>query len=470
MTELHQKKRDPLWVYAVVGALLIGLYLVFNFELGGGTRPKGSVEEIADLSQRTDLNVLFILVDTLRADRMGSYGYDRPTTPNLDELASSGIRFDRQISQSSWTKTSMASIWTGMYPSRHGIHNHSHGVSEEARMPAEIFSDHGFVTAGIWRNGWVAPTFGFEQGFDIYIRPNPTRSPLDDPGSHPSHRVLEGTDDDLMFAAVEFLRAHRNDRWFLYLHFMDLHQYVSDDASALFGTSYSDTYDNSIRREDRLIGELEGVLESAGLLERTLIVLTSDHGEAFREHGKEGHAKDLYGEVIHVPLIIGLPFELEDGIVVRESTANVDIWPTLYELLGMEGPSGVDGKSLVDAIHRAGGSAPPASSERPIFSELDRTWGRVGLDPDPLVVLTQGDWRFMHDFGQPEKNELYDLRSDPGEQKNRLSENGEDARSWQEITRQHREESELFWESPVPEVELDEMELNHLRALGYDIH
>ena len=74
MTELHQKKRDPLWVYAVVGALLIGLYLVFNFELGGGTRPKGSVEEIADLSQRTDLNVLFILVDTLRADRMGSYG------------------------------------------------------------------------------------------------------------------------------------------------------------------------------------------------------------------------------------------------------------------------------------------------------------------------------------------------------------------------------------------------------------
>ena len=94
----------------------------------------------------------------------------------------------------------------------------------------------------------------------------------------------------------------------------------------------------------------------------------------------------------------------------------------------------------------------------------------MGLDPDPLVVLTQGDWRFMHDFGQPEKNELYDLRSDPGEQKNRLSENGEDARSWQEITRQHREESELFWESPVPEVELDEMELNHLRALGYDIH
>jgi len=472
MTEDTQKKRDPIWVYVAVALLLLAGFVWYSVDRKPQARPPGTHEDLATLAEREDLNILFLLVDTLRANHMGSYGYERPTTPALDELASNGIRFAHQISQSSWTKSSMAAIWTSLYLPRNGIHDHSHGIVSEARMPAEVLAEHGFETAGIWRNGWVAPNFGFEQGFKTYIRPPVTgRDPEEQAALRelPSSRVLEGNDDDLMFSAIEFIRTHRTQRWFLYLHFMDLHQYISDEDSVLFGTTYMDMYDNAIRREDRLIGELLEVLRSFGLSDRTVVVLASDHGEGFHEHGTEGHARNLYGEVTHVPFIIGLPIDLEEGIVVEERTANVDIWPTLFELLGLESVAGVDGVSQMDAIRRAALGAAPESSSRRIFSQLDRSWGQVGLEPNPLVAVTEGDLRFVHDVKQPEDNELYDLGNDPGEQKNLVSMDAEKAKRWQEITRSHREDSELMWDVEVPVIELDDMELNHLRALGYDI-
>ena len=155
--------------------------------------------------------------------------------------------------------------------------------------------------------------------------------------------------------------------------------------------------------------------------------------------------------------------------MVEERTANVDIWPTLFELLGLESVAGVDGVSQMDAIRRAALGAAPESSSRRIFSQLDRSWGQVGLEPNPLVAVTEGDLRFVHDVKQPEDNELYDLGNAPGEQKNLVSMDAEKAKRWQEITRSHREDSELMWDVEVPVIELDDMELNHLRALGYDI-
>ena len=129
--------------------------------------PVGSVEDIEALASRDDLNVLFIVVDTLRADRLGAYGYERDTSPNLDQLASMGVRFDRHLAQSSWTKASMASLWTSYNPNRTGVRKHDDIIPEAATMAAEVFRDHGFRTVGLFRNGWVAPTFGFQQGFDI---------------------------------------------------------------------------------------------------------------------------------------------------------------------------------------------------------------------------------------------------------------------------------------------------------------
>ena len=170
--------RKPLleqrWPWIAAAAAIVLAYLSTFIEIGSrdwDTRPRGSVEDISRLRERGDLNVLFVLIDTLRADRLGSYGYERDTSPTLDRLARSGVRFERQLAQSSWTKSSMASLWTGLYPARTGINRYDDVIPGDARMPAEILRDAGFHTVGLYRNGWVAPTFGFDQGFEVYQHP-----------------------------------------------------------------------------------------------------------------------------------------------------------------------------------------------------------------------------------------------------------------------------------------------------------
>ena len=125
---------------------------------------------------------------------------------------------------------------------------------------------------------------------------------------------------------------------------MDLHEYLYDEDSARFGTAYSDVYDNSILREDLVIGELYEHLAREGLLENTLIVIASDHGEAFSERGYEGHARFVYRETTNIPLILSFPFRLESAVVIERVTTNVDLWPTVLDLLGLPAMDGADGQ------------------------------------------------------------------------------------------------------------------------------
>ena len=156
-----------------VGVIAI-LFVVFFVEIRfGDPRSLGSADDIEGLAQRDDLNVLFILVDTLRAHRLGSYGYERDTSPTIDALAADGVRFARHLAQSSWTKCSMASLWTALYPARSRITRFEDVIPETATLPAEILREAGFRTSGLYRNGWVAPNFGFAQGFEIYHSPRP---------------------------------------------------------------------------------------------------------------------------------------------------------------------------------------------------------------------------------------------------------------------------------------------------------
>src|SRR5262245_306765 len=158
------------WFYAVSAALMILAALASQLEVRRDARPLGAPADLATLRERPDLNLLFVLIDTLRADRLSSYGYARETSPTLDALAATGIRFARQMSQSSWTKCSMASLWTGLYPVRTGVTRSQQALPEDARMPPEILRAAGFRTFAIWRNGWVGPSFGYSQGFDVYLR------------------------------------------------------------------------------------------------------------------------------------------------------------------------------------------------------------------------------------------------------------------------------------------------------------
>ena len=454
-------------LFALAGLLGVAALLSqFRFHL-----PSRSVEPpeaLLSLAERDDLNLLFLVVDTLRADRLGVYGYERPTSKVLDEAARYGIVFEDVVSQSSWTKTSMASLWTATHPRRHGVLRFDHVLPEAAVLPAEVLREAGLRTVGLWRNGWVEPNFGFSQGFDLYVRPvaGAERKRLQREAR--TVAPIAGSDQDLTLAALDFLERFGHERFFLYLHYMDVHQYVYDERAAIFGTSYSDAYDQSIHWVDRLIGVLLARLEEKDLLSRTLVVIVSDHGEAFLEHGYEGHARNLYDEVTRVPWIVLPPFLLDPGIRVRGTVSNVDVWPTLLELLGLPPLPAADGRSRVAEILAAARGG--AVTEAPVFAQLERGWGRADSEGGPSIVsVTRGDKRLIATLGGQRPRELYDRGRDPTEQENLADRDPAWAAALEADLETYRAAGESAWGGEPERVELDELRLNHLRALGYVI-
>lgn len=459
------------WPWLAAAGAIVLVYLSTFVEIrpprDWDRRGVGSADDILRLRDRDDLNVLFILIDTLRADRLGSYGYERDTSPTLDRLAHSGVRFDRQLAQSSWTKASMASLWTGLNPARTGITRYDDVIADEARMPAEILRDAGFQTVGLYRNGWVAPTFGFDQGFDIYERASSTSLPPEVRVQNPTlgHK---GTDQGAIETAGEFLRANGRQRWFLYVHLMDLHEYLYDEESALFGSSYSDNYDNSIRWIDGLITTLLEMLADHGCIENTLVVVASDHGEAFMERGLEGHGRKVYRESTEVPLLFSFPFRLDPGVVVGTRTRNVDVWPTVLDLVGLEPPEGIDGRSRLPEILASARGEPSGDDSEVAISHLDQTWGQRSSDPQPTVAVAEQSFRYVR-VNQPSGviEQLFDRRGDPLELHDRAREDPKTLARLGEVADRYLEEQPAWGEAPTRE--LSELELNLLRALGYAI-
>ncbi len=467
---MSKRFRDRRWPWLVAAGAIGLAFLASVVEIrdpgDSDRRPLGSVEDIEALRDRDDLNLLFVVIDTLRAERLGSYGYERDTSPRLDRLAASGVRFARHLAQSSWTKASMASLWTGLYPARTGILRFDHVIPEEARMPAEILRDAGFQTVGLYRNGWVAPTFGFDQGFEVYKRP--LRTPLP-PGVRRENPTLSdaATDEGVVAAAVEFLRVRGGKRWFLYLHLMDVHEYLYDEESALFGVHYSDVYDNSIRWTDGMMDVLLSSLAELGALDHTLVVVAADHGEAFGERGFEGHARKIYRETTEIPFLLFFPFHLEPGIVVETRTSNIDIWPTVLDLLGVEGPA-TDGRSRLPEIRAsARGEALPDSGE-PAIAHLDQRWGRPEKLPQVTVAVSAGTLRYVR-VEQPNGviEQLYDASGDPREVRDRARQDPETLERLAAVADAYLELRPEWGE--VPTREISELELKHLRALGYAI-
>lgn len=469
MTERLLDKRWP-WLLAA-GVVIIGFLASFvevRFGPPPDPRPEGSAEDILALQQRDDVNVLFILIDTLRADRLGAYGYERPTSPTLDSLAASGVRFERHLAQSSWTKASMASLWTGMLPKRIDVTRFDDMLPDGARMPAEVLRDAGFYTAGLYRNGWVAPTFGFEQGFDVYTRPNARPLPANMVAGNPTIG-REESDEDAIAAAIEFLRVRGHERWFLYVHLMDVHEYMYDESSALFGNAYSDNYDNAIHWTDSVIDVLLQHLDAEGLADETLVVVASDHGEAFHERGLEGHARKVYRESTEVPFLLSFPFRLPEPVVVSSRSRNVDIWPTLLELLGLPEAEAADGRSLVPEIVAAARGETPPGEERLGYAHLDMHWGQREREPLTTVAVTDGPVRYVvEETLQGRRVErLFDAAVDSAELKDVSKQQPETLSRMRSLAEDYLATEPHFGEAPSRE--LSELELNQLRALGYAI-
>jgi arylsulfatase A-like enzyme len=318
------------------------------------------------------------------------------------------------------------------------------------------------------RNGWVAINFGFAQGFDMYIKPQPNVDIERIRRKPPGSKALQGSDIDITESALEFIQNNHTERFFLYIHYMDVHQYVYNAASDLFGSTYLDAYDNAIHWTDSNVGTVMDTLRYLALLDNTIVVIASDHGEGFLEHGNEGHAKNLYHEVQRVPLIIVPPFELPEPVVVRGQVGNIDVIPTLLDMLGLPPLPHADGISLVPHMIAAGKGEPEPHPNRIVISQIDRWWGKPKKDPLPLVAVVRQPYRLHQRRGNINQIELFDHRDDPNETNDISRREPEVAAELLAAADDLIENGGPPWQEPEV-IELDSMMLNQLRALGYAV-
>ena len=364
--------------------------------------PRGEIR--ARLASQSRPNLVLIVVDTLRADRTTPYGFSQDTTPELARWAARGVLFERAQAQSSWTKISMASLLTSLWPRTHAIREVRDGLGEDVTTLAEALRDAGYRCYAVQTNGWLDQSFGFQQGFERYVFPAGRGAALPKAGIWPHvDRVVEESE--------RLLAAHdRSSPFFLYLHFMDVHEYAAPPEFQRFGSDTPGAYLAAISWVDDGIRRVREALERADLARRTAIVFASDHGESLGEHGATGHARDLRAPVLHVPLVVRLPFESEP-VRVAAQVRNLDIAPTLLELAGVAVPAGFEGESLLPLIDAAVDTA----KDRPSFAALG-----TPLYPDAAeqASVSDGGWSYARRVAPDPRageEQLFDLAVDPGE-------------------------------------------------------
>src|SRR5262245_27894198 len=451
-------------------------------------------------------SVLFYLIDTCRGDRMGFDGYERRTTPFLDELAERSVVFEHCTSQASWTKPSMASMLTSQYPSSTGVYRMEQRLPEELLTWPEVLRRNGYYTAGFSANVVMGNTMSsLAQGFEYFVESTAIN------GGDPI-RFASGSARKLNDHVLPWLE--HTDHWpmLLYVHSVDPHEeYEPEDEylerfadpehhprfreewsqllesrppipglhvtqanfdatgidSASFIAYASSLYDADISANDDQLELLWEALQADGWGDDLILVVTADHGEEFFDHGATSHGYSLYEEMTHVPLLIHAPGLLPAGKRVTQPVRLLDLFPTLCELLGISPPPGLAGESLVPLMRGA------EAGERPIFSEHreDPVLRRIGQSPGPMTSLRRGRWKLiLNEVGSQlqakPRVELFDLETDP--------------RELVDVADQHPEQVARL----LPEVEgfiarrkaiagdaesapLDESSVAELRKLGY---
>ncbi len=368
-------------------------------------------------------HIVVILVDALRADRLGVNGYALPTTPEIDRLAAEGVNFSAAFAHSTWTKPSIATLFTSLYPSQHGLARVGEATAEGFEsdvLPdglvtlAEGLRGAGYATGAVINQVHLQERFGFAQGFDHFeaVRGRNARQ---------LNRKLRAWLESAAGAGEGERRP-----LFAYLHYLDVHwPYTQRLSGKRFGpvamrskpphradrtaewlaagpppsdfAALAARYDHEVAWADAAIGEVVATLEELGLWETTVLVVTSDHGEGFLEHGELQHGYAPYDELLRVPLVMRLPQPLRRVTGSIDSPVGlVDVMPTLLELAGAEPVPGVQGESLAPLL--AGGRA----RERSIFSQAE----------EAVAVRTSTRKLIRHEDG---RIEFYDLAADPGE-------------------------------------------------------
>ena len=413
-----------------------------------------------------DCNVILISIDTLRADHLSCYGYDKPTTPEICAFFANGMRFERAYSQSSWTAPAHASMFTGLYPARHGV---TYGpMIPLLRGHTTIFEhvrQHGYFTIALHGGGYVSPVMpndhlDFERIVELRqdLVGHVEDALRDNAGETPFFLFLHGYDVHTPYAPERNYFADprpeiddkaRNNAYCRYEDAEDGSRFLAPASipSDVGTQRYLESlYDSELREVDRSLGRLFRHLEGRGLLERTLVILTSDHGEEFWDHGSCEHVKTVYNELIHVPLFVrGLG--IDAGSESRPVAASIDIAPTITEVLGVPSLGSIDGRTLFE------------TEAREIFSEAQFHYGSTHLRRYAAVA---GSRKLIRNVNR-DVRELYDLATDPGEQ-NDILEIEAAPDDLESILQGYIEEG-----APVEqhEGELDPQTLEQLRQLGY---
>jgi len=388
-------------------------------------------------------NILWLSIESLRADHLGCYGYNRDTTPSLDALAAESTVFTQADAVTSWTLTSHATMFTGLYPSAHGVIRAQDRLSDDHETIAETLRAAGYQTAAVVSGPYLSAAHNLQQGFE-YVDQSPIQ--------HMQGASGDITNPDMEKAMFKFLQTQRDAArpFMLFAYYWDTHSeyippppydkmFVPQGAVPIKNVQFMPAfqlgrhitpaqldwliaqYDGEIRCTDGYVGRVFDLLRSLGLWENTLIVVTADHGEEFYEHGRNSHKNTLYVESVRVPLIVKWPAGRSaapgrDGRPVNL----IDLFPTLLDATGVTSAAPLNGRSLLA----------PADAERSLFLELETMWSYTRKSRDEKWIerkawtaLRAGDRKLVHivpledrageDMAQ--RWELYDLSADPAE-------------------------------------------------------
>jgi len=416
-------------------------------------------------------NIILISIDALRADHLSCYGYHRNTSPNIDQLAREGVLFKNCFSQATWTRASHASIFLSQYVWRHKVDTHEKPLHSLSVTLAEILKNENYATAGFTGGIVVSSKYGFNQGFEIF----------DDgiPGDPTHHEIAS-----YIHKLLSWLESVKSRNFFLLIHTYDVHtpynlpapyfdlytnsssEGKSLNTSSGIALSKPDAsnltpnetdhiiavYDGSINYVDDQLGKVFRKLDQLGIADNTIVIITADHGEAFREHGRFEHSHKPYIEEVHVPLIMKGP-GIPRNRIYENYVQHIDILPTILEILNIPKRKEIQGKSLL---------TPVKNSET---QEYPETYS-CGLLSWPLSIsLRTKEWTYI--MNQDGRDELYDRIDDPKEQKNLIKERPL-------IAQKLKEELEDFialtseGEPQVAEkVYIDEELKEQLKSLGY---
>ncbi len=428
-------------------------------------------------------DIFLIVLDSLRADRLGCYGYRKADTRHLDRFAARAARFDQAITPGYWTLPSHGSLFTGLYPSEHGATRVGHSLPPDAGTTmAQALSEAGYYTFAVSNNPNVSEPLGFARGFDEFIdawrEHRRSRGKLSrvaralgrgDTGASATNSLVSGllrARKEPLFCFLLYMETHApyRPRWtsprrslsapLAVWRMLPVYRRIAEWGEVLRSHPHlyplvSDLYDGELAYLDRRIGGLLSDIEDARGLDNCVVMVTSDHGECLGQHGLASHGRCLYDSLLHVPLIVSWPGGPKGHVVASQVQLN-DIWPSLARWLGLPHPvpHRADGRP---SVMRSGA----AEADVPAFAEI--------ADGTGLQAVRANGYKYLEGDGAPE---LYDLSADPGEEVNVSGEKGEVLEQMKQLLGQWRESLRPYAGDASASVE-DEALAERLRALGY---